>query len=409
MSLSTKEIINLVEAACKAVAKVKSNQEISSLEGKLIVLEDGEEADNLKNEIADKKSKLETTEKDLQQSPNQQSTDQESTEESAGQSTSPDSNFQENFIKEFRASLDKAGIPYSMSSRGGVVTISFTTYGDHNKGLGDIKKRFGKEASDIFGKLFDAAKEGLIKFGAHNANKDKEDNLEKSNSSASLEMKKAILESAGILNSLKSATADKEWYGDEKVMEAAINGVNNKDKIEGCGAIPIGGQLDPEELSHLLKDRIESARVAANEGKTCLMPFQIDDNHWVGGVMAKDGQGNMLFIHNDPLGNEIHESLKTEMENQRVNVIDLQKSQQTDNYNCGAHTADNLSNIANRIGEAQSKGLDMRESKESLSEGLSKKNGDELRQDQKTKSIETESTKTKSAKTESTKTESKGR
>lgn len=110
--------------------------------------------------------------------------------------------------------------------------------------------------------------------------------------------------------------------------------------------------------------------------------------------MAKDGKDNMVFIHNDPLGNEIHESLKTEMKNQGVNVIDLQKSQQTDNYNCGAHTADNLSNIANKIGEAQIAGLDMIESKESLSEGLSKKNGDELRQVQKTESAKTKSPKT---------------
>ncbi len=382
MPLSTNNPIELVKAACKAVAKVKSDQEISSLEDKL---EDAEEAHKREKEIAE----LEKTEKDWQQSPSQ-----EPGKESAGQSTSPDSNFQENFIKEFRASLDKAGIPYSMSSRGGVVTISFTTYGDHNKGLGDIKERFGKEASDIFSKLFDAAKEGLIKFGAHNADKDKEDSLKESNSP----LQRAISEvkSNGVLDSLINATGDKEWYGDEKVMEAAINGVKNKDKIEECGAIPIGGQLDPEELSRLLKDRIESAKVAANEGKICLMPFQINDNHWVGGVMAKDGKDNMVFIHNDPLGNEIHESLKTEMKNQGVSVIDLKKSQQTDNYNCGAHTADNLSNIANKIEEAQSKGLDMIESKESLSRGLSENNGDKLRQDQKTESPKTESPKTES-------------
>ena len=399
MPLSTENLIELVKGACRAVAKVKSNQEISSLENKLRDLDGGEESDNLKTKIAEIKSNLETTEKDSQQSP-----DQESKEESVGQSTSPDSNFQENFIKELRASLDEAGIPYSMSSRGGAVTISFRTYGDHNKGLGDIKKRFGEGASDIFSQLFDAAEEGLIKFGARNANKDKEDNLEESNSSASpLESAISEAKSSGVLDSLINATADREWYDDKKVMEAAINGVNNKDKIEECGAIPIGGQLDPEELSRLLEDRIKSAIDSANNGKTCLMPFQINDNHWVGGVMAKDGKGNMVFIHNDPLGNEIHESLKTEMKNQGVNVIDLQKSQQTDNYNCGAHTADNLSNIANKIEEAQSKGLDMIESKESLSRGLSENNGDKLRQDQKTESIET-----KSPKTESLKIESKG-
>jgi hypothetical protein len=88
------------------------------------------------------------------------------------------------------------------------------------------------------------------------------------------------------------------------------------------------------------------------------------------------------------------------MKNQGVNVIDLQKSQQTDNYNCGAHTADNLSNIANRIGEAQSKGLDMTELKESLSEGLSKNNGDELRQVQKTESNKAKSHAIERAKTE---------
>ncbi len=390
MPLSTENLIELVKGACRAVAKVKSNQEISSLENKLRDLDGGEESDNLKTKIAEIKSNLETTEKDSQQSP-----DQESKEESVGQSTSPDSNFQENFIKELRASLDEAGIPYSMSSRGGAVTISFRTYGDHNKGLGDIKKRFGEGASDIFSQLFDAAEEGLIKFGARNANKDKEDNLEESNSSASpLESAISEAKSSGVLDSLINATADREWYDDKKVMEAAINGVNNKDNIEGCGAIPIGGQLDPEVLSCLLEDRIKSAIDSANNGKTCLMLFQIDDNHWVGGVMAKDGKDNMVFIHNDPLGNEIHESLKTEMKNQGVNVIDLQKSQQTDNYNCGAHTADNLSNIANKIGEAQIAGLDMIESKESLSEGLSKKNGDELRQVQKTESAKTKSPKT---------------
>lgn len=401
MPLSTENLIELVKAACRAVAKVKSNQEISSLENKLRDLDGGEESDNLKTKIAEIKSNLETTEKDLQKSPDQQSPDQESKEESVGQSTSPDSNFQENFIKELRASLDEAGIPYSMSSRGGAVTISFRTYGDHNKGLGDIKERFGKEASDIFSQLFDAAEEGLIKFGARNANKDKEDNLEESNSSASsLESAISEAKSSGVLDSLINATADREWYDDKKVMEAAINGVNNKDNIEGCGAIPIGGQLDPEVLSCLLEDRIKSAIDSVNEGKTCLMPFQIGDNHWVGGVMAKDGKDNMVFIYNDPLGNEIHEGLKKEMEKQGVNVIDLQKSQQTDNYNCGAHTADNLSNIANKI---ESEGLDMVKSKERLSEGLSKKNGDELRQDQKT-----ESPKIKSAKTESLKIGSKG-
>ena len=392
MPLSTENLIELVKAACKAVAKVKSDQEISSSEDNL---EDAEEASKIRKEI----DELEKTKKDSQKSP-----DQELKEESAGQNTSSDTNFQENFIKEFLASLDDAGISYGMSSRGGAVTISFRTYGDHNKGLGDIKKRFGEGASDIFSQLFDAAEEGLIKFGARNANKDKEDNLEESNSSASsLESAISEAKSSGVLDSLINATTDREWYDDKKVMEAAINGVNNKDNIEGCGAIPIGGQLDPEVLSRLLKDRIESAKVAANEGKICLMPFQINDNHWVGGVMAKDGKGNMVFIHNDPFGNEIHESLKTEMKNQGVNVIDLQKSQQTDNYNCGAHTADNLSNIANKIEEAQIKGLDMIKSKESLSRGLSENNGDKLRQDQKTESIAT-----KSPKTESPKTESKG-
>lgn len=187
-------------------------------------------------------------------------------------------------------------------------------------------------------------------------------------------------------NSKPNSHADREWYDDARVMESAhlSSDPKNRDNLELCGAIPIGGQLG-NIGSEILESRIDYAISAAKSGKTPLMSFQVDENHWVGGAMAKD-QEKMVFIHNDPFGNEMNKDLRKTLEDKGIEVVDMQLKQQNDGYNCGAYVADNLAKFADQIeesrGQNKDQNFDLDKMREDLSQSMSRDNGDELRQNQ---------------------------
>jgi len=175
----------------------------------------------------------------------------------------------------------------------------------------------------------------------------------------------------------KEETIDSSWYQDQQVLDETSKSLSEHSKAELFAATPINQNQETINLMHL---QVSSAKETAARGRTVLMPVQIGDNHWVGGAMTQEDD-EFKFIHNDPLGNEIDPNLKNVLESQGVNVIDLQHKQQTDKYNCGPYTADNLSKFAEAIENKGELGLSDEEFKKGLKAEL-RSDGDQIRQEQ---------------------------
>jgi len=157
-----------------------------------------------------------------------------------------------------------------------------------------------------------------------------------------------------------STNIDRKWYGDEDIQAGLNNSLSNTDNTE------IGGSVQVEHAD-LLKDSVEKANTQATEGKTILMSFNVDNNHWVGGLMTKIGN-DVCFIHNDPMGKAINLALKKELKDQKIEIVDLQQTQQVegDTYNCGPFIVDNLEKFNKAAQDANEKGLNLEEFKASI-------------------------------------------
>lgn len=332
----------------------------------------GKPVDNLKAEIADLKSQLEGSQDEkeratLEAKIAEKEKELAQLEKGKGGQADP-SEGMESYID----SLKENGIPYSIVSRNGMIGIR--TGKSFSEALQDGLKA-GKEVFDKSGltKGFEKFYDSLIPAQQQEAQKE----------TIAPQMQQALKEvnNSGAMQSLKGGIVDREWYDDERVMMGAVNNVKNPQNVSVCGTVPIGGQLDSRMTGQLLDNEINSAKRDTAQGKTSLMAFQLDDNHWVGGAMAQEGQ-KQIFFHNDPFGNPMNENLRSAMERNGVEVIDLCEEQQKDSYNCGPYVADNLGKMANKIAERKGQGLSAEDWKQEISSDLSRGNGDELRKKQ---------------------------
>lgn len=128
---------------------------------------------------------------------------------------------------------------------------------------------------------------------------------------------------------------DTEWYSDKKIDNVLSYELSGKKDVVALRAIPLEG-------SDYFADALEeAARLATKEGKTVLMPINIHEDHWVGGMMKMEDE-KLKFFHNDSLGNAMDPTMKGKIERAGIEIIDLKAQQQNDNYNCGPLTIHNL-------------------------------------------------------------------
>jgi hypothetical protein len=128
---------------------------------------------------------------------------------------------------------------------------------------------------------------------------------------------------------------DTEWYSDKKIDNVLSHALSGKKDVVALKAIPLEGS---DYFADALK---EAARLATEKGKTVLMPINIHEDHWVGGMMKMEGK-KLKFFHNDSLGNAMDPTMKGKIERAGIEIIDLKAQQQNDNYNCGPLTIHNL-------------------------------------------------------------------
>ena len=275
----------------------------------------------------------------------------------------------DNPLADYVNKLKEAGIPYEVvRGKGGTIGIKTTTrLGDSNSMSNVFKNMMEKVAGELWGSP-------------------KESSVDKTGVSALGEEVK--LQAEDVISSMGGRVSDFDgvknggtdsWYGDEQLRNATkMNlGKDNDNKVELLAATPINQNQEAIDLMHL---QVSSAKETAARGRTALIPVQIGDNHWVGGAMTQEDD-KFKFIHNDPLGNEIDPNLRDVLESQGVNVIDLQHKQQTDKYNCGPYTADNLSKFAEAIENKGELGLSDEKFKKRLKAEL-RSDGDQIRQEQ---------------------------
>lgn len=290
--------------------------------------------------------------------------------------------------------LEERGISYSICRKGGMVGVSFASDKngnpiDREKVLQEIGEKFGSEIAKAWKESFSNEKpiEKLADIWDRNFGEKKNFSLDSSKNAPSTKDFDHLNENpaetaksfAKIISSENSGSSiGREWYDDSRLMRSAAASIDEEKQkdVELCGAIPIGDHLPKEISQEILSSRIESAQKSAESGKTCLMAFQVNDNHWVGGALAKDGEGKMTFLHNDPFGNEIDGGLKEALEKKGIGVIDLQIKQQKDGHNCGPYTADNLAKFAETFAESKQSGNEVR------APILNAENGEKLREQQ---------------------------
>ncbi len=274
----------------------------------------------------------------------------------------------DNPLADYVNKLKEAGIPYEVfHGKGGTIRIKTTTRLDDSNSMSNVfKNMMEKVAGELWGSPKDSS-------------------VDKTAGSALGEEVKSQVEDVisnmggrvSDFDGVKGGTIDNSWYGDEQLLDSTSKSLSEHSKAELFAATPINQNQEAIDLMHL---QVSSAKETAARGRTALIPVQIGDNHWVGGAMTQEDD-KFKFIHNDPLGNEIDPNLRDVLESQGVNVIDLQHKQQTDKYNCGPYTADNLSKFAEAIENKGELGLSDEEFKKGLKAEL-RSDGDQIRQEQ---------------------------
>ena len=260
-----------------------------------------------------------------------------------------------NDFEKMKQDLDDKGVDYNMVERDGKVGIM-------------TKEGGAKEAWKVFG---DHLQENMLPdlmetagmMGVSSYYTDKiSDSLGSSKKDLGLskedmgEVSQAIVT---IGNNQNMQPGQDQWYKDDD-MQKALKSENegNDSQIFGCV---------PAKQGDLVENSIKTAKAMAENGETALMPFNLDDNHWVGGAMTKIND-EVCFIHNDPLGNSIDYSLNNELTAQGISVIDLKQRQQDDTNSCGPFTVDNLGKFAQAAEDLKDPDLNL--SKEDIESNL---------------------------------------
>ena len=134
------------------------------------------------------------------------------------------------------------------------------------------------------------------------------------------------------------------WYSDDKLKKLLEISLKHEHSQATVAAITVFESKD------LVVENIgTAAREVMATGLPAVVPIHIHGNHWTGLVIKKQADDSLQLIYNDPQGNSISNELnfgkllKTIGNiNSNFQFIDLQKTQQANDDDCGPFTIDNL-------------------------------------------------------------------
>jgi hypothetical protein len=146
-------------------------------------------------------------------------------------------------------------------------------------------------------------------------------------------MRPSVLEAKAPYSVSTRANLDTSWYSATQINNILEQKLIGRHNIVSRKAILVDENFN---------DAIKKAKELAKEGKTVLMPLNINGNHWVSGMMKATENDKFQFFYNDSLGNEIDSKVKDKMNKLGIGITDLRVPQQKDGYNCGPLTIHNL-------------------------------------------------------------------
>ncbi len=140
------------------------------------------------------------------------------------------------------------------------------------------------------------------------------------------------------------------WYGIQLLWYTGdqINNLLNQlltENIRIIAPIPLANN---SALINNIQTALNNLQTAA------VLPFNLNNNHWVGLVLRRDVNGVIRAIYNDPMGNELTNENRNLLEyylrmyngHNPIEIIDLNLAQQTNGYDCGPITVNNLVRLA---------------------------------------------------------------
>ncbi len=115
--------------------------------------------------------------------------------------------------------------------------------------------------------------------------------------------------------------------------------------ISPMAPVPIGVN---DALRHNIQEALNNLATAA------VIPLNLNNNHWVGLVLRREPNGTIQAIYNDPMGNSLTPENRNILENylrefnnnHHITITDLHLVQQTNGYDCGPITVNNLVRLA---------------------------------------------------------------
>lgn len=152
------------------------------------------------------------------------------------------------------------------------------------------------------------------------------------------------------LSPAHSPAKSQEWYKSSDIFRILDRKVSEIEDVAFSNMILVGkyDNFDPKKV---FTDQFEEAKEAAKKGKSTIMPINLRNKHWVGGMMRKTSSGKIQFVYNDSLGASIDDELLDWISDfdSSIEVVNLGVMQQvdTDRHNCGPYMVDNLLKLAN--------------------------------------------------------------
>ena len=157
-----------------------------------------------------------------------------------------------------------------------------------------------------------------------------------------------------LLRSGRGSTFDPTyWYTEDDIQTILTNHFTSADVV-------ISAQTQFEHAD-LLQSNINEALMQlidqGNPATTIVVPVHLHGNHWSGMVIQRTGNGTIMIIYNDPIGNSIEAEQNCELLIQTISqnlneqgvefeFIDLKLQQQDNDCDCGPFTASNLMRLA---------------------------------------------------------------
>jgi hypothetical protein len=137
------------------------------------------------------------------------------------------------------------------------------------------------------------------------------------------------------------------WYEDQDIKGILEKQLGNK-------AIILPALSNSQEF---MQSSIGANLAEITKDKPAVIPVNLGEKHWAAMSLHKDDKGDLVVFFNDPQGTPLNTSpdsesgkyiaaLKKSMGEDKVTIIDLQTSQQTDGSSCGPFTSANLIALA---------------------------------------------------------------